>query len=149
VGDSVKSLAEVKVENIHCSPLIYPASHATIEGYQMAQASFPLGEFMLTTPHNLFFLHLLREDIQSELFHHLSRDGDETDWPVDPRVLLLALYEDWSDFSAYTVSRPSLFLLLPISCTLDHNWPSGYLILHDVMQSNKSWEKEGGKGDFI
>ena len=104
---------------------------------------------MLTTPHNLLFLHLLRDDIQSELFYHFSRDGEETDWPVDPWVLLLALYEDWSDFSAYTVSGPSLFLLLPISCTLDHNWPNGYPILHDVMESNKSWEKEGGKGDFI
>jgi len=25
MGDSVKSLAEVKVDNIHCSPLIHPA----------------------------------------------------------------------------------------------------------------------------
>lgn len=27
MGDSVKSLTKVKVDNIHCSPLIYPASH--------------------------------------------------------------------------------------------------------------------------
>ena len=26
MGDSVKSLAELKVSNIHCSPLIYPTS---------------------------------------------------------------------------------------------------------------------------
>ena len=38
MGDSVKSLAEVEVDNIHCSPLIYLASHAIIEGYQIGQA---------------------------------------------------------------------------------------------------------------
>ena len=38
MGDSVKSLAEVEVGNIHCSPLIYPASHAIIERYQTSQA---------------------------------------------------------------------------------------------------------------
>jgi len=52
---------------------------------------------MLTTPDNLLFFHLLNDDIQSELFHHLSRDGGEANWPVVPGVLLLALFEDWSD----------------------------------------------------
>ena len=75
MGDSVKSLAEVEVDNIHCSPLIYSAGHPIIEGHQIGQAWFPLGESMLTTPDNLFFLHLFRDDIQNELFHHLSRDG--------------------------------------------------------------------------
>jgi len=37
---------------------------------------------MLTTPDNLLFLHLLRDDIQNELLHHLSRDGDEADQSV-------------------------------------------------------------------
>jgi len=27
MGGSVKSLAEIKVDNIHCPPLIYPAGH--------------------------------------------------------------------------------------------------------------------------
>jgi len=27
---------------------------------------------------------LLRDDIENELFHHLSRDGGEADWPVVP-----------------------------------------------------------------
>ena len=52
---------------------------------------------MLTTPDNLLFLHLLRDDMQNELLDHLSRDGSEVDWPVVPWVLLLALFEDWSD----------------------------------------------------
>ncbi|XP_071671297.1 uncharacterized protein [Patagioenas fasciata] len=37
VRDGVKSLAEVKVDNIHCSPLIYPAGHTITEGYQHHQ----------------------------------------------------------------------------------------------------------------
>jgi len=45
---------------------------------------------MLTTPDNLLFLHLLDDDLQDELLHHLSRDGAEADWPVVPWVLLLA-----------------------------------------------------------
>ena len=57
MGDSVESLAEVKVNNIHGSPLIYSASHVIVESYQIGQAWFPLGESMLTTPENLLFLH--------------------------------------------------------------------------------------------
>jgi len=37
MGDSVKRLSEVEVGNIHCSPLMYPASHAIIEGCQIGQ----------------------------------------------------------------------------------------------------------------
>jgi len=52
---------------------------------------------MLTTPDNLLFLHLLDDDLENEVLHHLSQDGGEADWPVVPWVLLLALFEDWSD----------------------------------------------------
>ena len=38
VGDGVKSLTEVKVHNIHCSPPSGPASGDVIEGYQLGQA---------------------------------------------------------------------------------------------------------------
>jgi len=51
----------------------------------------------VTTPDNRLFLHLLRDNIHNELLHHLSRDGGEADQPVVPSVLLLALFEDWSD----------------------------------------------------
>ena len=47
MGDSVESLAEVEVDSIHCSPLIYPASHTIVGSYQIGQAWFPLGESML------------------------------------------------------------------------------------------------------
>jgi len=39
MGDCVKSLAEVKLDNIHCSPLIYSASHAIVESYQIAHSA--------------------------------------------------------------------------------------------------------------
>ena len=67
MGDCVESLAEVKVDNIHGSPFIYPASHAIVENYQIGQARFPLGESMLTTPDNLLFLYLLDDDLQDKL----------------------------------------------------------------------------------
>ena len=51
---------------------------------------------MLTNPDNLFF-HLLDDDLQDKLLHHLSRDGGEADRPVVPWALLLALFEEWSD----------------------------------------------------
>ncbi|KAJ7397362.1 hypothetical protein BTVI_136460 [Pitangus sulphuratus] len=35
MGNSVKSLAEIQVDNIHCSPLIYPASYPTVEGNEV------------------------------------------------------------------------------------------------------------------
>jgi len=35
MGGNVKSLAEVMVDNIHCSPLIYPAGQDIIEGCQV------------------------------------------------------------------------------------------------------------------
>jgi len=44
MGDSVESLAEVEVDNIHGSPLIYPDSHAIVASYQIGQAWFPLGD---------------------------------------------------------------------------------------------------------
>ena len=63
MGDSVESLAEVEVDNIHGSPFVYPASHGIVGSYQIGQAWFPLGESMLTTPDNLLFLHLLDDDL--------------------------------------------------------------------------------------
>jgi len=76
-----------------------------MEGYQIGQAWFPLGESVLTAPDNLLFLHLLDDDIHNELFHKLSRDGGGADWPVVPWFLLLTLFEDWSDTGFSSVLR--------------------------------------------
>lgn len=37
IEDSVKSLGEVKVDNLHCSSLINPSRHAIMDGYQIGQ----------------------------------------------------------------------------------------------------------------
>ena len=47
---------------------------------------------MLTTPDNLLLLHLLNDDLQNELLHHLSQDRGEADRPVVPWVLLPASF---------------------------------------------------------
>jgi len=54
--NNIKSLAVVQVVNIHCSPLIYQASHFIIEGYQVGQVWLPFGEDMLTTPDDFLVL---------------------------------------------------------------------------------------------
>lgn len=48
----------------------YPASHTIIEVYQIGQALFSLCESVLTTTNNPLSLHVLRDVIQNELFHH-------------------------------------------------------------------------------
>lgn len=104
-GDRIKSLAEIKVDNIHCFPLIYSASHSITADYQTGQALFPLGESMLTTTDNLLLFHMLRDDMQDELFH-LSRDGGEADQPIVPWVLLLALSEGTLAFPRHLCCFP-------------------------------------------
>ena len=63
---------------------------------------------MLIAPDNLLFLHLLDDDLQGELLGHLSRDGGEADRPVVPWVLLLAIFEDWSDIGFPPDTRDTL-----------------------------------------
>ena len=46
MGDYVKGLAEVKVNDIHCSPL-HRANHLTTEGNQVGWAHFTLANSML------------------------------------------------------------------------------------------------------
>jgi len=51
------------------------------------------GEPTLTTPDNLLLFQLLGDGIQNKLFHHLSKDGDEADWPAVAQILCLALFD--------------------------------------------------------
>ncbi|XP_048790623.1 uncharacterized protein LOC125688470 [Lagopus muta] len=87
MGDSIKCLAEIKVDYIHCSPHIHPARDNIIEGYQVGQARPPPCEPVLTTPDNLLFFQLSGDDIQYKLFHHLSRDRVFRHLPRLPRLL--------------------------------------------------------------
>lgn len=62
--DSVKSLAEIGVDKIHCPFFIHPSYYTIIDGIsnpQIGQTWFPLGEFMITTPNNLLFFYMLGE----------------------------------------------------------------------------------------
>lgn len=76
--ETVRSLAEAHVDNVHCSPFIYPDCHALIEGCKIHQTQFPLGGSMLNTPDNLLFPHMLEDDINNE-FYHFSRGCGEAD----------------------------------------------------------------------
>lgn len=42
----------------------------------------------MTTPNDLLFFYMLGTELQNDLFHHLSRDGGETDWHVVSQALL-------------------------------------------------------------
>jgi len=61
--DNIKSLAAVKVDDIHCFPPIYPAGDAIIDGYEVGQAQFFLGKSMLTVPDDLLLFQLLGDGI--------------------------------------------------------------------------------------
>jgi len=88
---------------------------------------------MLPTPDNLLFLHLLNDDLQNELLHHLSRDGGETDRPIVPWVLLLALFEDRSDIGFSSV-------LGHLSCSPGPFKDDGEWLSNDICQlPQHSW----------
>ena len=65
VGGAIKRLAEVKVHNIHCSPLIYPACNDIIEDPH----DFPLGEFMLPTSDNFLLFQLFGSKVSNFKVH--------------------------------------------------------------------------------
>ena len=98
--DSVKCLAEIKADYVHCSLNIHSASDDIIDVIyvievtlgSIGQVQLPPGEPMLTTPDNLLLFQLPGDGIQNKLFHHLSRDRGEADWSVPSQILLLALF---------------------------------------------------------
>ena len=73
VEDSIKSLTEVKVDNILCSPFVYHANHFIVEGYWLGQSWLPCGRSMLTTPDHLLVLYVTGNSFQDYLLHHFSR----------------------------------------------------------------------------
>lgn len=68
-----------------------------------------LGESILTIPDDLHFFYMLGDDLQSDLFHHLSRDDAEADWPVVSWLLLAALLEEGCNTGFHPVTRHLLF----------------------------------------
>ena len=74
MGDCVESLAEVKVDNIHGSPFVYPASHVIIESYQIGQV------FLLSTNtskfcHSYMPGRLFRNNFEEPLHYSMSLKG--------------------------------------------------------------------------
>ena len=56
MGNRIKSLGEIQVHNVHRLPHINQAGYFVIEGNQVCQALFALGESVLTFPN--YVLHL-------------------------------------------------------------------------------------------
>lgn len=75
-------LTKARMYDIHCCPFIYLFGHAFAEGYQMSQSRLTLSKSMPATPDNCLFLHTARDGHRNELFHHLTWDGGQADWPV-------------------------------------------------------------------
>ncbi|PKU42453.1 rna-directed dna polymerase from mobile element jockey-like [Limosa lapponica baueri] len=130
VGDSVKSLAEVKVDNIHRPPLIYATSHAIIEGYQLVDKGratdliyLDLSKAVDTISHDI---------LVSKLERH-GFDGWTTQWIRNwleghtQRLVVNGLMSKWKPVTNYvpqgSVLRPVLFIFVGdmehvIECTL-------------------------------
>lgn len=85
---------EVKLDNMHRSPLANPSCHVIVKGSHFVQATSALGQAMLTTPQELLFFNILASHHQNDLLHHLSRDADDKDWLMASRLLFFSLSDD-------------------------------------------------------
>ena len=54
VGDHIKGLAEVQVDDIHCPSPIHLSHHSIIEGQQIGQVQSDLCEAMLAVSNHFF-----------------------------------------------------------------------------------------------
>lgn len=52
-------------DNIHCSPLIYWASHLIVEVCQVGEAWFPLHKYMLSIPNHLLVVFMVGKSLQN------------------------------------------------------------------------------------
>ena len=102
VGDCIKGLIEIQVDNVNNSLLVHWCSFSIIECH--SQARFALDEAMLTVPNHLPVLHIHRHVFQDNLFHDLTRYGGEANWLVVPRVLLFTLLKNESYVYLFEVS---------------------------------------------
>ena len=108
LGHIDKRLTNIKISNIYCCPLIHQASQFLVEDYQVGQKLFPLCKSMLTPPNEFLVLQVFRNGFNDYLFHYLSREQAEADWPVPAQILLLALLDDRSDICFLSFLRSFL-----------------------------------------
>lgn len=96
--DSTKILAEVKINNVPCSPLAQWASLLILGGYWVGQAWFPHHKSMLTTHSQLLVLHIFRNSLFLGWVAQVPFQGLRWGWPacshLDP---LFPLPEDSSE----------------------------------------------------
>lgn len=84
MGDSIKNVNEVQVDNNHWSFLIYQANCFIVECYLIHQAWLPLPEGMLTTSYH-FLICVPANDFWYSLLHHFPRN--------EVKVIGLKFYE--------------------------------------------------------
>ena len=108
MGNHVKGLTKVQVDDIHSLSFILQLGHVVIEGDQVGQAGPAFDEPMSAGPDPLDVLHMPGEHTQDELFHNLPRHRGQADRPVDPRILLPALLVDecYSGYPPVTWDHP-------------------------------------------
>jgi len=91
VGNSVKGLTKVQVDNIHSLSFIREACHLVTEGDNLGQAGPAFHESMLAGPDPLIVLLVPSERTQDEALHNLPHHRGQADRPVVPGILLPAL----------------------------------------------------------
>lgn len=101
VRDSVENVAEIEVDNIHCSPSIQVAV-SSYKAIRLVKHDFMISESMMITPDDLI-IHVDRDGLQKEV--SLSRDCSEAGWQVVSWILLLAFFEEWGDIYFLLVLR--------------------------------------------
>ena len=97
VGNSVKSLTEVQVQNIHSLSLIHYAGHLVTEGDQVGQEGLTFHEPMLAGPDPLVVMHMLDECAPDEPLHSLPWCRGQADRPLVPEGILLFLYRTFNE----------------------------------------------------
>ncbi|TRZ22685.1 hypothetical protein HGM15179_004393 [Zosterops borbonicus] len=106
VGDSVKGLAEVQIDNIHSPSCIHQAGHLVIKGDQVDQAGQALPKSMLAVSDPLAVLYVLRDDTQYKLFHNLAGHQGQADRPGVSQILLLPFLWMSTTSSSFSHLRP-------------------------------------------
>jgi len=83
MGDNAGNLAKVKINRIHESPLLHHVCHHTVKD----RISFC--KSTLTISNHIVILNRFGNGSQEDSFHRNK--------PVVPKILLIALQEDWRD----------------------------------------------------
>ena len=77
VGDHVKGLAEVQVDDIGFLLFAHRCHHSITEGHQSSQAQLSLGEAMLSVSHHSLIPHMPSHVFREDLFHDVPRHRGE------------------------------------------------------------------------